>query len=82
MDYGVQYWYLSDDDYQSLEATLVGSGYTLASFGTAHEVTSGSFAGWYFDMGEIDTEEMDWLSEHFESFDLRTVNLSVQAGWG
>ena len=83
MEYGVSYWFLSAGDYQDLviACQAANAPYALSAFGTAHEVTSGSFAGWYFDIGEIDPDEMEWLDEQFDSFDLRTVNLSIQAGW-
>ena len=83
MDYGLQYWYLSENDYDALLIALQGAGvtYVLDDFGTAHHVESGSYKGWYFDPEYIDDEEMEWLAENFTSFDLRTVNLSTQAGW-
>ena len=72
-----QYWFLSESDYTVMEAALAGSGYTLDSFHFMH-VDSGPFKGWYAAPVEIDTEEMEWL-EQFESFDMRTVTLSVQS---
>lgn len=82
MQFGTSYWFLSDTDYQSLviACQAANAPYAMAAFGTAHQVTSGSYAGWYFDVGEIDTDEMEWL-EQYESFGMRTVNLSIQAGW-
>lgn len=82
MNNGTQYWFLSEGDYANLATELAAAGYDgLFDFGTPHHVESGSYKGWYFDLGEIDNDEMEWLYETFTSFDLRVVNLSVQAGW-
>ena len=80
MDYGDQYWYISLDDYEDFAAAVAGSDYDLSDFGTPHKCTrNDEYAGWYFDFGEISPEEMEWMEETFPSFDLRVVNLSVQA---
>ncbi len=83
MNYGTEYWFLTESDYADLvnACQAAGATYALTAFGTAHHVSEGDYKGYYFDMDEIDTEEMEWLGETFMSFDLRVVNLSVQAGW-
>lgn len=81
MNNGTLYWFLSEDDYDALSGLLSGSGFTLDDFPVAHHETSGSYKGYYFDLDQIDTDEMEWLTENCASFDQRVVNLSVQAGW-
>lgn len=82
MDFGVQYWYLNETDYANLATACQQAGYQLTDFGQVHHhVENGSYKGWYFDFTEIDSDEMEWLTDTFESFDLRTVNLSTQAGF-
>ena len=79
MNYDTEYWFLSEEDYANLTSEAALAGYDLSDFGQAYHTTREGYAGWYFDFGEIDPEEMEWMEATFPSFDLRVVNLSVQA---
>ncbi len=77
MDYGAEYYFLSETDYASFVEALNDVDYSLGDFNFKYNTKPG-YTGWYAEKAEINDDEMEWLCE-FPSFDLRVINLSVQA---
>lgn len=76
---GVDYYYLNSDQGAELAAYLSSHNYNFEDFG-GFVIDSGNYAGYYFNIGDINDDEYDLLESYAGGvLDTRAIFDSVQA---